>query len=480
MTNFLCLYDGSPLRLGGEIKAHYQSEAADNWIGLYRAGSEKWLAFEYAPGSKGVVSFSGRTPRTTKSKLAGIVPGRYVLKLFSGHDPPGLLAESDPFVVEQAPYFLAESMTAPACEAGSECRVPVRGVIESFDEEVTFFKAGGDGWLIVSADGWVTGTAPPGLAGGSGSVVVGARGPHGHTADMTVEVPVGRPGTPPVATLRVASWNAWYDFNHVWSAREKALRVLLEQRVDIVGLQEARERKGTARELATRLGWHYRDHQDRGDVCFVSRHPIVEAADFPGFVLVTVEVNGRRLTLCSVHLDYTHYGPHQAPVGEKRFTARVQKEEMASQRATEMGRILAEIAPRLCTADTVPVILLGDFNSPSHRDWTTAVQKSGFRNWPATLLLERAGMRDTYRTAHPDPRTHPGETWSPTDRWSGARPEPQDRIDFVFCKGSGLSVVDSRTVLTGRITVDDGHWNQFVFNDWPSDHAMVLTTFRLR
>jgi endonuclease/exonuclease/phosphatase family metal-dependent hydrolase len=117
--------------------------------------------------------------------------------------------------------------------------------------------------------------------------------------------------------------------------------------------------------------------------------------------------------------------------------------------------------------ESVPVVLTGDFNVPSHLDRPDVA-------WPVTRAAEEAGLRDSYREAHPDPVRDPGHTWSPVhaehEDGSG-RPEPQDRIDFVLHRG--LTVLDSRTLVSG----DPRPWPDVAGNDWPSDHAAVVTVF---
>ncbi|RSM91850.1 hypothetical protein DMH04_02475 [Kibdelosporangium aridum] len=53
-------------------------------------------------------------------------------------------------------------------------------------------------------------------------------------------------------------------------------------------------------------------------------------------------------------------------------------------------------------------------------------------------------------------------------------PEPQDRIDFVYYAGL-LGVTESKTVVEGKPVAVPNHRG----NAWPSDHAAVLTTFRV-
>lgn len=119
-----------------------------------------------------------------------------------------------------------------------------------------------------------------------------------------------------------------------------------------------------------------------------------------------------------------------------------------------------------------PVVLVGDFNAPSHLDRPDVA-------WPVTRAAEDVGFHDSYRAAHPDPVRAPGLTWSPVHPVHPeqgphvGRPEPQDRIDYVLRNARGLRVLDSRTLVTG----DPAPWPDVAANAWPSDHAAVVTTF---
>ena len=59
---------------------------------------------------------------------------------------------------------------------------------------------------------------------------------------------------------------------------------------------------------------------------------------------------------------------------------------------------------------------MGDFNAPSHLDYTAAVV--GTRDyvkyvveWPVSKAVEAAGFRDSWRDVHPDPLKSLGLTW---------------------------------------------------------------------
>ncbi|MFE6488038.1 HAD-IA family hydrolase [Streptomyces sp. NPDC057757] len=266
--------------------------------------------------------------------------------------------------------------------------------------------------------------------------------------------------------LRVMSWNLWYGGTKVDDHREKQLKIITETGVDVVALQET---YGTAaRELGEALGWYH--HRAGDNLGVVSRYPITARLGDPdvgfyGGTGVRIRLDGgEAVDVWSAHLDYTPYGPYEA-----RFDGLPAAELVAHEgvRLGQMREILRRIADS--ADDGTPVLLLGDFNAPSHLDWAGV-------EWPVTKAAEEAGLRDSYREAHPDPAADPGHTWSPVhvehEDGSG-RPEPQDRIDYVLYRGRGLRVLDSRTFVSGTPRV----WPDVAGNEWPSDHAAVITTF---
>lgn len=273
--------------------------------------------------------------------------------------------------------------------------------------------------------------------------------------------------------LRVMSWNLWYGGTRVRDHRAKQLKVLTETDVDVVGLQET---YGTAaEELAEALGWYH--HRAGENLGIISRHPITAALGDPevGFygaagVRIAVGVGADEgegggggaveVDVWTAHLDCAPYGPYEAAFDGLAADTLVAHE---GARLTRLRDALRRIGP----GPGGPVVLVGDFNSPSHLDRPDVA-------WPVTRAAEEAGFADSYREAHPDPVREPGHTWSPVHAEhedGGGRPEPQDRIDFVLHRG--LRVLDSRTHVTGS----PRPWPDVEDNDWPSDHAAVITTF---
>jgi hypothetical protein len=138
-----------------------------------------------------------------------------------------------------------------------------------------------------------------------------------------------------------------------------------------------------------------------------------------------------------------------------------------------------EVLPGL-VEEGYPVLFTGDFNTPSHLDWTVEAAEAipHIRypvEWPVTQALETAGFVDTFRAAHPDPVEVVGMTWTPG--YPVPRPleegEVVDRIDYVFAAGA-VAVLDSQIVgEAGGPDVGIG------VEPYPSDHRGVVSTVRV-
>ncbi|MET7736254.1 HAD-IA family hydrolase [Streptomyces sp. NPDC005402] len=246
--------------------------------------------------------------------------------------------------------------------------------------------------------------------------------------------------------LRVMTWNLWYGGTKVRDHRAKQLKVITETDVDVVGLQETYG--SAAEELAEALGWHH--HRAGTNLGIISRFPITAVPGDPdvgfyGAAGARIAVGEREVDVWTAHLDSERYGPYES--------------EPLAHEEVRLGQ-LRDTLRRI--GDAAPVVLVGDFNSPSHLDRPDV-------EWPVTKAAEEAGFRDSFREAHPDAVRAPGHTWSPVH----GHPEPQDRIDFVLHRG--LRVLDSRTYVSGTPRT----WPDVEDNDWPSDHAAVITTFSL-
>lgn len=140
------------------------------------------------------------------------------------------------------------------------------------------------------------------------------------------------------------------------------------------------------------------------------------------------------------------------------------------------------LKPYIRKANRAPVLLAGDFNAPSHLDLVPSLQDKNCGvasfDWPSSIIPTKNNMMDPFRVANPDPKAVQATTWStiyPRHDGETGKPEPQDRIDFIYhAKDSTLKVVKSERLVVGDPKPYPNHKD----NEWTSDHAAAMTTYR--
>ena len=308
-------------------------------------------------------------------------------------------------------------------------------------------------------------------------------------------------------TLRVLSYNIYWG-GHLQSL-ERTIEVIGESGADLVGIQENvnREYKDQTPEIAKAMGFSYvrqavldaleefgakgnklraRWTQQAGQST-LSRHPIT--AQSPGGSGIQVELpSGEKVWMFNTHLWHYPYVPYQlmnvdyyqgdsidpdTPNAEAQAinSARIAHE-------TEITKVLWDIQSVIASGETI--FLTGDFNEPSHLDWTKEAAQAGLHPlkvaFPTSIQVTEAGLKDAFRQLYPDPVAVPGFTWP-----AGPYPEtpdssvtdPADRIDFVYFTGKKVKVKNVQRIGEASETSD------ISFPKYPSDHRAVLVTFDL-
>jgi hypothetical protein len=154
------------------------------------------------------------------------------------------------------------------------------------------------------------------------------------------------------------------------------------------------------------------------------------------------------------------------------------EDALQQEQNTRVGQLVKQLTPLQPLLDAgVPTFFTGDFNSPSHRDWTRpAVQARGLPypiRWPVSVTMEDVGFVDSYRAIHPDPVADPGFTWTPGYPAPYVTPsEVFDRIDFVWAAGPA---VPTSSLVVG----EDASNADLVIAPWPSDHRGMVSTFEV-
>ncbi len=274
--------------------------------------------------------------------------------------------------------------------------------------------------------------------------------------------------TQAVNSLQVLAWNIWNGGDEARYAEDEAVKRAKQQaivdaikasRADVVAMVET---YGSGEAIAAGLGFHF--HPRGTNVSILSRWPVVEDVSvYEPFNCVGVIVelpDKRRVAVYSVWIHYVDdiwTDPHSR---DGRDAAELLAADGES-RQVEIRAILRGIDEEMAKRPGVPVILAGDFNSNSHLDYVEAArgQYGLVAEWPVTKLVADAGFRDAYRECHPQVDRTADRTWSPRF------PEQiQDRIDFVFWRGSQLRAVEAKRFDQAKPR-------------WPSDHAAVWARF---
>lgn len=282
------------------------------------------------------------------------------------------------------------------------------------------------------------------------------------------------------SSVRVMSYNVFRGGTQRGQALSQTVKVIQETKADVVGIQETRSPGGdNAEKLAQLLGWNL--HVAPGHQCILTRHEIVERHD--GGIKIKLP-SGNEAYVFNLHLPSNPYQPYQLlgirPTWHKHRDTpfiKTEAEAIASAkeaRGGEVSGLLRQI--RSLPDKETPVFVVGDFNEPSHLDWTERAAQSGRHPikvaYPTSLEMTKAGFADAWRTIHPDEMERPGYTWSPLYKADDPKTH-HDRIDFVYFRGRNIALTDVKVV------GENNEYADLVVTPYPSDHRAVFATFTL-
>jgi len=158
-----------------------------------------------------------------------------------------------------------------------------------------------------------------------------------------------------------------------------------------------------------------------------------------------------------------------------------------------------EVAKNDIAANRI-VIIGGDFNEPSHLDWTEKTKNMRDHQglvvpWDVSVLLEKAGFKDSYRVMYPNPVTHPGFTYPANVEgveinkltWAPMADE-RERIDYIhYYPNEALELVGVMIVApkgdiyrAKRDTTLTADPLKLPVNVWPTDHKALIATFSIK
>ncbi|MGK0184519.1 MAG: hypothetical protein ACI9R3_000291 [Verrucomicrobiales bacterium] len=432
-------------------------EASTIW--LYTNGTQTGGDQDFVDGS---VTFG----------VPGLPEGDYIAFFL---ESDGYFSIDDPieFTVLESDAVVPELFADPMMLVRAEVNTEYSGRLAAYTRgsDLTFSKVGADpAWLTVEENGDITGT-PLAADLGAQNFNIRVENSDGIAVEGSVNLEVVPPGGAPVTALNVMAYNLW-----VGGTPSKNLEGIIKSGSDVIGLQETNGAR--AREHAQALGWHFA--QGGGSVGILSKYPIVETMNGGSGMGARVQISAdplQEIVFWSCHLSAFPYGPYDACWDGESVDVLLDR-ETSSGRLPQVQRILDEMEDAIDVADSTPVFLVGDFNTPSHLDWTEATESTHCDyvvEWPVTTAVSAAGLSDAYRVANPDPVAKPGNTWSPIYSLRdsiGPEEEPQDRIDMIHFGGAGVSVQGAEVFILPGILEDVPNHGA---NAWASDHAAVVS-----
>ena len=257
--------------------------------------------------------------------------------------------------------------------------------------------------------------------------------------------------------LKVMTFNKLYS-----TSSNSALNVVRASGADVIGLQES---YGAARSIANSLGFYY--HSVNSSVTIISRYPITSTNS--SGVQITLP-DGLKIYVFNAHLTSYPYEPYE--IRDRSIRSESAAINSANRtRGNEMTNIVNTIQSWVPAG--APVFFTGDFNEPSHLDWTTRAANANVHAlkvaWPASRKAINIGLKDSWREVYPNEVLNPGDTWTPR-RSSN---EVYDRIDIIYHKGNNVEAINA--VRYGP-TNDEA---EVKLNNYASDHRAMMVTYTI-
>ena len=274
-------------------------------------------------------------------------------------------------------------------------------------------------------------------------------------------------------TFNVMTFNTWYSAQYGNGGLERVSEIIADLNIDVIGFQETDSL--SIIEIKSFLN-NFDGYEQlystpsQSNISIISRFPITDIYDYNlygiGADITFSDIDTFKFV--SSHLSAYPYGPYDLYEGVS-IDEVIQNE--LSTRYLENLDIYNQIITNSSNNPQLPVIYVGDHNTPSKLDWglNNINQNFGFSiEWPVSEFLLNNNFYDSYRLVNPSIFDDIGLTWSPGypknnfDSW-----DVHDRIDMIYFK-HGLS---------NKLYPIDSYI--YDCDPWPSDHRAVITEFAI-
>lgn len=279
-------------------------------------------------------------------------------------------------------------------------------------------------------------------------------------------------------------WNEYsWSKNDGKTRGQKVVEVILKSQADIVCIQEyTHNNEWIKEELERTTGEMWNIRILPRNCAIVSKFPIRPHGNM---FLTPVQVEENKcINVISAHqfvYMYLPYAIHEGMPVEKAC-----KEAACLNQGAYWKAMVEEVS--MAQKKGEPVVLAGDFNEPSHLDYSTKAMKMGLvktnrlSGLMSNLLLDCMHLKDAWVEKrikeNADECTLRGMTWSPTT-WDYKKETDDQRIDFIYYTPENIVFVDAK--LVGEIPVVEvvGDKVDIQVDRWPSDHRGILAVFNV-
>ena len=319
-------------------------------------------------------------------------------------------------------------------------------------------------------------------------------------------------------TLSVLQFNIWSEGTVVEDGFQGIIDNIINANPDIVTFSEVRNYNDSDFILRLTDALKKEGHNYYGNSStstgIISKYPIVNQEviyplrdDAGSITKAHIDVKDRIVALYAAHLDYRHYACY-LPRGYDGSTWKkidtpitdpdsILTQNRKSHRLQAINVFIEDSKQEIEKGNIV--IIGGDFNEPSHLDWTNATKDMWDHNgaiveWEVSKNLYENGFKDTYRELYPDVANYPGFTF-PSDNigadlsklsWA-PKADERERIDFIYYYPNKNIVLQKSIVVGPSKSVFFGQRNEEESQDsfilpngiWPTDHKAVLSTFKI-
>ena len=281
-------------------------------------------------------------------------------------------------------------------------------------------------------------------------------------------------------TFKVMAWNILHGGNDIENGPENVGKIINAINPDIILMIET---YGSGPYIAkySNLNFHLVASEETPlndksvNLSIYSKYDFGKRIDtkFPFYLGgIEIPINGKTIRFFT---NWFHYLPwDNEPEKMGKTVEQLLEWEQTESRHKMIQKVLPYLKKFAAETDSIPMIFGGDMNSLSHLDWTKKTKKMHNNlivPWKATKILDDLGLIDSYRKENPNPKTHPGITWDKRGR------NDSHRIDYIFYKGKSIKSIKSKSYIAyfnEPITLNN---KEIIY---PSDHGIVVTTFKLR